>query len=199
MANDLWRTPPQVFEHYNSIFNFKCDVAASKENSLCEKYITEEEDTLTLPWREKLIIPGEYVWLNCPYSKPLPFIRKAIVESSFYGIGSVILTNLDMSVEWSAVLSNIGCEIEQFTASGSKEDKTYCNGRMAFLDSNGEPIGSNNKGQMVSIIPPFVSVNRKALITTTPLKEIMESGQSVIEHKLKVNKNLHQDNYNLAA
>lgn len=172
MANDLWRTPKEVFNYYNKTFDFQCDVAASKNNALCEVFITEEENTLTLPWMQKNIKEGCYVWMNPPYSKPLPFIKKAITESINNGFGSVILTNLDMSVEWSYLLSNIGCEIEQFTASGSKEDKTYCNGRMAFLDGRGDPISGNNKGQMVSIIPPFVNVNRKASICAIPLKDV---------------------------
>ena len=46
MANDNWRTPPEVFQYFDSIYHFKVDVCASESNTLCREYITEEENAL---------------------------------------------------------------------------------------------------------------------------------------------------------
>ena len=35
MANDLWRTPPEVFNALNKEFQFVADMACSNENKLC--------------------------------------------------------------------------------------------------------------------------------------------------------------------
>lgn len=44
---DLWRTPKSLFDFYNRRFDFKMDVAASKENSLVDlNYWTERDNAL---------------------------------------------------------------------------------------------------------------------------------------------------------
>ena len=156
MANDSWRTPPEIFNHYNKRFDFALDVAASDDNHLCRNYITKEQDALTTSWNEAAsdYIFGRYVWCNPPYSNPLPFVSRAIYYSR-QGVGSVFLLNHDMSVEWSKMLVRYASELHVFIASGSKEDKTYRNGRIAFLGDDGQPIHGNTKGQVVAIIPPF--------------------------------------------
>ena len=158
MANDLWRTPPEVFKYFDKQYNFQCDVAASDENHLCDSYFTEKSNALSLEWGfEPLYIShGSYIWCNPPYSNPLPWVQKVIQESQENGIGAVMLLNCDLSVEWSSLLLNLNCTIIHPTASGSKKDKTYCNGRVAFLNDNNKPIDSNNKSQAFFIIPPFV-------------------------------------------
>ena len=42
MANDLWRTPKEVFKYFNDRYDFQCDVAASDDNHLDDCYITEK-------------------------------------------------------------------------------------------------------------------------------------------------------------
>ena len=159
MANDLWRTPPEVFKYFDKQYDFQCDVAASDENHLCDWYITEERDALNCCWADPLS-RGDYAWCNPPYSNPLPWVQKAIKESQAWGVGSVMLLNCDLSVEWSSLLVNLNCTIIHPTASGSKKDKTYCNGRIAFLNDNNKPIDSNNKSQAFFIIPPFVRAGK---------------------------------------
>ena len=199
MANDLWRTPKPVFEYYNSRYDFVYDVAASDENHLCEKYITEDDNFLTEDLNGYDIESGSYVWCNPPYSNPLPFVRKCITESINNGIGTVMLLNHDMSVEWSSLLATIGCRIEVLIASGSKQDKTYCDGRIAFIDGDGNPISSNNKGQFTAIIPPFVDVHRDADTSYVPLSRVMECGQRMIDESTPRELPKQTENYNLAA
>jgi phage N-6-adenine-methyltransferase len=183
MANDLWRTPPEIFEYYNSKYDFKCDVTASKENAMCDLFITEKMDFLTTSLNDLGIKAGSYVWCNPPYSKPLPFVKKCIQESTLSGIGSLMLLNHDMSVEWSSLLASCGCKLDVYTASGSKLDKTYRNGRIAFLDADGNPIKTNNKSQFSAIIPPFVSFENQAATRNIPLTQVMREGVELLENK----------------
>lgn len=173
MANDLWRTPKQVFNHYNKLYFFECDVAADHDNHLCEKFITERENALEMNWCV-FAGPGEYVWCNPPYSDPLPWVEHCIFNSRAYGVGSVMLLNHDMSVEWSFVLSQLQCEIHVFTAFGRKFNKTFKRGRMSFLNANNEPVDQNNKGQFVAVIPPYVRPG-KPQTEYIPLNSIMEA------------------------
>lgn len=180
MSNNNWRSPPEIFAHYNEQFDFKCDVAADDHNHLCDSYITQEQNALKCEWSTFFVKPGEYVWCNPPYSAPLPWVRKCINESIISGIGSLLLLNHDMSVEWSSLLTSIGCHIEVFTASGVKKEKSYCNGRVAFIGANGLPNDENNKGQVVFIIPPFVILNAEPVTRYIPLVDVMASGEEIL-------------------
>lgn len=71
-----WATPPQLFDHFDVLYNFTLDAAASDENAKCAKYFTIEDDGLSQSWE------GERVWLNPPYGVQLrDWIAKAYRES----------------------------------------------------------------------------------------------------------------------
>lgn len=55
MSNDLWRTPPEIFEALNAEFIFGIDVCASHENAKCVSYFTEEQDALSLNWADEAL------------------------------------------------------------------------------------------------------------------------------------------------
>ena len=69
-----WNTPKSLFDKLNDEFNFKRDLAATSENSLCSKYYTKENDGLKQEW-------VGVCWLNPPYgdksSKMVDWIKKA--------------------------------------------------------------------------------------------------------------------------
>jgi DNA (cytosine-5)-methyltransferase 1 len=160
MANDLWRTPPEVFNTLNREFDFAADMAASDLNALCNKYFTEEDDSLSFNWAEN-IYHGEfskrarYVWLNCPYSNPMPWVKKAL-EAQAGGLGVVMLLNDDTSVGWFAEALKGVSEIRHIVADATPEGKReYSTGRIAFLDGEGKPIPGNNKPQFVLVFNPF--------------------------------------------
>jgi phage N-6-adenine-methyltransferase len=163
MANDLWRTPKEVFKYFNDRYDFQCDVAASDDNHLCDDYFTERSNALILDWGLEPLYThhGAYVWCNPPYSKPLPWVKKVIEESQENGIGTVMLLNCDMSTKWAKLLTKVSCEIVFITE-----------GRIAFLDGEGKAIGGNNKSQMVIIIPPYVRVG-EPVTRYLPLADIM--------------------------
>ena len=56
---DMWQTPKFVFDHYNKLFKFTHDVAASHSNHLCDEYFTVDDDGLSRDW-------GTVNWLNPP-------------------------------------------------------------------------------------------------------------------------------------
>ena len=155
MSNDLWRTPPEVFNTLNKEFHFFADMAASKQNALLSFYFDEEQDSLSFNWFDALprTTRTEYVWLNCPYSNPMPWVKKAI-EAQFNGLGVVMLLNDDTSVGWFAEALKTVSEIRHVIAD-PKEKGGYSSGRIDFLNSEGKPAKGNNKPQFVLVFNPY--------------------------------------------
>ena len=74
--SDLWTTPQDLYDWANSKWGpFTIDAAASKENTLCSKYFTEEDNALVQDW------VGGNIFCNPPYSLSPEFIKKACEES----------------------------------------------------------------------------------------------------------------------
>lgn len=74
-ATEDWNTPPELFARLDRMFHFQCDVAASRENHLCAKYFTKEENGLVQTW-------GGVNWMNPPYGRKIgDWIRKADEEA----------------------------------------------------------------------------------------------------------------------
>lgn len=159
---DTWRTPPELFGNLYAEFNFKMDAAASEDNTLCDIYISREENTLVTPWLDK-VSKGDYVWLNPPYSNPKPFIIKCHHESRDNGIGSVVLLPADTSVKWFHLAVACADEIRFIT-----------NGRLSFISSqSGLPVGGNAKGSMLVIWYPSIHQSQ-CQISTVSRDELME-------------------------
>lgn len=160
MSNDLWRTPPEVFNALNREFEFVADMAASKENALLPMYFTEEDDSLSLDWFKEVNhyikrIGNHYAWLNCPYSDPMPWIKKA-AEAQLNGLGVVMLLNSDNSVGWFAEALKTVSEIRFIVADETpNKNRGYSSGRLAFLDADGKPSSGNNKPQLILVFNPF--------------------------------------------
>ncbi|MCE9800579.1 phage N-6-adenine-methyltransferase [Raoultella ornithinolytica] len=156
---NLWQTPIPLFVALDAEFCLTLDAAASSDNALCNRYITEQQDTLIAPWGDFLVSPG-YVWLNPPYSDITPFVQKAAAESKNQ-IGTVMLVPADTSVGWFKEAIQTASEVRFITA-----------GRLAFINPvTGKPVSGNNKGSMLIIWHPyprthchFSTVERDALM-----------------------------------
>lgn len=61
--SDEWETPRWLFDRLNERFQFTLDAAATKENALCRRWFTKEEDGLQFCW------DGYRVFCNPPYSQ----------------------------------------------------------------------------------------------------------------------------------
>lgn len=85
MNNDLhfssdiqtWKTPKELYDKLNVIFNFNIDLAAS-DGDLCSNYYNEETDSLKQNWN------GLVGYLNPPYQRAtktkagqIDFVKKA--------------------------------------------------------------------------------------------------------------------------
>lgn len=174
MANDLWRTPPEVFETLNKEFVFLADTACTYENKLCPVGFTEECDSLAEPWLERLkhsypyIGGNAYVWCNPPYSNPMPWVKKAL-EAQKDGLGVVMLLNQDTSVGWFKEALKGVSEVRYITGQ-QKENGGYSSGRLDFLDENGKPAKGNNKAQFILVFNPFkIGANLSSYVTKEEL------------------------------
>ncbi len=73
-----WQTPKPLFDYWNNIYHFDLDAAASKENTLCEKYYNEEMDALKQEWHKD----AKTAFCNPPYSRiGAKFVQKGYEES----------------------------------------------------------------------------------------------------------------------
>jgi len=87
-AKQDWNTPKDLFNKIDKEFNFEYDLAASKDNTLCEKFYTKEDDGLKQMW-------AGVCWLNPPYgdkaSKMVNWIKKAYNDSVNDGNLTVVM------------------------------------------------------------------------------------------------------------
>lgn len=135
MANDEWRTPPGFFRFATAMWGpFDLDVAATKENALCVRYYTKENNALMLDWVGR-------VWCNPPYSRILPWIRKAIFETRGpYCPIAVLLLPPNVDTEWFHL--------------GAFHATTYLlRGRIQFMDPTGKNRLAPRDGNIVMTFP----------------------------------------------
>ncbi len=157
---DYWRTPKPVFLTLDKEFEFVADMACNEDNKLCPIGFTESMDSLSLDWDEEIakVSPfrtHKYVWLNPPYSNPMPWVKKAL-ESQLNGLGVVMLLNADHSVGWFYEALKGVSEIRNIIADEDHETwRAHTTGRIAFTNEEGKPISGNNKPQFVLVFNPF--------------------------------------------
>ena len=168
---DCWRTQPEIFAALDAEFCFQLDVAASADNHLCNRYITEEINCLTYNWSSEFFAPVSYSWCNPPYSDPLPFIRKAADENKFGRVGVVMLLPADTSVRWFSEATQTASEIRFIT-----------NGRLQFINAGtGKPVNGNPKGSMLIIWHPWPRTH--CAFSTVDRDELMKYGTTILAEK----------------
>lgn len=59
-----WRTPPELFRLLDDEFHFTLDAAATPENALCPRYLTEADDALSQEWRGTVFCNPPYRWCD---------------------------------------------------------------------------------------------------------------------------------------
>ena len=72
-----WETPDALYRKVNQHFRFTIDLAASKRNRKCVKYLSAKQDALSVPWGR-----GEgRGWCNPPYGRGIAsWVAKAFEE-----------------------------------------------------------------------------------------------------------------------
>lgn len=140
---DLWQTPKFVFDYYDRRFDFEFDVAADYDNSLCENYYGIERDSLS----DDCSWDGPN-WCNPPYSKILPWVKKAVSEMN-RGMLTVMLIPADTSVKWFKLAFDNCTECH------------FISGRLSFINAETQkPVSGNNKGSVVFIFDPKSPVKK---------------------------------------
>lgn len=61
---DLWETPQDLFDKYDTIYHFETDVCALTENAKCKRFFTPEMDGLKQEWTG-------VCWCNPPYGRQI--------------------------------------------------------------------------------------------------------------------------------
>lgn len=70
-TTDLWETPIDFFNKINDEFHFDIDVCATKDNTKCKAFYTEEDDGLSKEW-------VGVCWMNPPYGREISkWVKKA--------------------------------------------------------------------------------------------------------------------------
>ncbi len=80
------------------------DLAASKENAKAPEYLTEADDSLTVPWAERW--PTGNLWLNPPFADIFPWAQKCDVEAHHRHGLIFLLTPASIGSNWFAVNVN---------------------------------------------------------------------------------------------
>lgn len=75
---NIYETPDWLFRTLNEEFNFSYDLACSEDNTKCDHYYTESQDSLLQHWHK---LDG-WLWLNPPYSLLKRWIEKAQKENA---------------------------------------------------------------------------------------------------------------------
>lgn len=74
-TSDHWETPPEVVAALEAEHGpFDLDPCCRAKTAKAPAFFTEEQDGLSQPWRGR-------VFLNPPYSRPAPWLEKAIAET----------------------------------------------------------------------------------------------------------------------
>lgn len=79
------RTPTSIFALLDAEHHFTIDVAASEENTKCDRFFTKKNSGLKHSWS------GDVVWCNPPYSDILPWVHKARSEVAYGDCQKVVM------------------------------------------------------------------------------------------------------------
>ncbi|WP_249961113.1 phage N-6-adenine-methyltransferase [Histophilus somni] len=153
---DAYRTPRYVFNWLERRFYwFHLDGCANEHNSLRHRWIGEGSsvatdflaDDLFDRLIDEVVEQAELlrIFVNPPYSNPLPFVQRA-VELMKAGYLVVMLLPADKSTKWYKVIQDNATEVIDIIG-----------GRINFIHpETGEEVKGNNKGSMVAVFDPFI-------------------------------------------
>lgn len=121
-----YQTPPEFLAAVKNrlrIRDFDVDVAASKENAVCEYYYDEASDGLAQSWQVPEPESG-WAWCNPPYSNIQPWVHKAHEEAR-NGVNIALLVPASVGANWWREC------VEPFAYAA------FLNGRITFVGADG--------------------------------------------------------------
>lgn len=137
-----WGTDPVIFKAMDREFRFDLDAAANNDNHKCDRYLTKDDDALSINWSvyDSSI---ETVWINPPYGRGMiqKYMQKCI-EQKAKGITSVLLVPATLDAQWLPI-------------SEISEIRIITGGRLSFYHPvTGKKVAGNTKGSMIVIFRP---------------------------------------------
>ena len=90
---DLWETPQAFFDKYHARYKFTLDVCATADNAKCEKFYTEQDNALRLPWHG-------VCWMNPPYGRTIGLWMRKAFDSFKEGATVVCLVPARTDTNW---------------------------------------------------------------------------------------------------
>lgn len=144
VEKDLWQTPRDLFNVLNREFDFQLDSCASKENTLCKYFFSEENSALENEWNKpdwfSISTEIKSVFINPPYSQTQAFINRAAQQAKLHNLTVVALVNANTDVNWFSNAVSTANEVRLIT------------GRISFVKPDGtKGKGQNSKGQALII------------------------------------------------
>lgn len=139
-SSDHWETPNSVVRALEEEFGrFDLDPCCREETAKASCFFTEADDGLEREWFGR-------VWLNPPYSKPGPWLEKALRETEAGRARLVVaLLPVRTDTQWFHSLVKNRAEIR------------FIQGRIKWIGWQGTPIPSPKDPSMVAIYRPFGS------------------------------------------
>lgn len=136
-SSDKWATPWPVLEDLAERFGpFDLDPCCESHTAKADRYYTEHDDGLAMPWFGR-------VFVNPPYSKPRPWIERA-VEAVAQGEAERVVLLLPCSTDtrWfhDVVWPNSRLH--------------FIRGRVRFLGWRGTPISAPRSPSLVAVVTP---------------------------------------------
>ena len=131
-----WQTPPELFNLLDHQFRFTLDAAASAANHLCRRYLTAEEDALSVD------VFDENVFCNPPYGgrANISWIDAFARWSADGGCTVAAILPNATDTQWYARMSRTAYEIRLLDA------------RVPFIDPEDPEGDSGNTGGTVAAI-----------------------------------------------
>lgn len=92
-ATDEWSTPQDLFDKYNSLYQFDLDVCATPQNAKCKDYFARADDGLAQVWQGTC-------WMNPPYGREIGLWVHKAYRSSKDGATVVCLLPSRTDTKW---------------------------------------------------------------------------------------------------
>ncbi len=136
---DEWQTPPYLRRWALELWAPEVDLAATRENRVCHRYLSLQErvDSLAMRWGDLAGRPRTG-WLNPPYSDPKPWICKAIEEALASPFTTVMLLPSPRGDQRDILYSKAS-------------ELVFIVGRVAFIRPDGREAPANRGGNVIAI------------------------------------------------
>lgn len=133
-TSDHWSTPPDLMKALESKYGpFDLDPCCRAETAKAPRFYTIDDNGLTKPWFGR-------VYMNPPFSKPGPWLQKAIAEIDA-GRAEIVVALLPVSTDtrW----------FHNFVKGQARIE--FIEGRVKFLGWMGTPIADPKRPNMLAI------------------------------------------------